>query len=105
MLKTVEVIISGGAVQDVVCPRGVEVIIRDYDVEGVDESNTSWDIRRDSEDYLYQRMEFRHPKDEAGTKPGRAARKKPRTWKEVRTQGKPCTRKETRAREESRASK
>jgi len=85
MLKTVEVIISGGAVQDVVCPRGVQVIIRDYDVEGVDESSTSWDIRRDSEGYLYQRMEFRHPKDEVVSKPGHATRKKPRTRKETRT--------------------
>ena len=85
MLKTVEVIISGGAVQDVVCPRGVQVIIRDYDVEGVDESSTSWDIRRDSENYLYQRMEFRHPEEEARLKPGRATRKKPRTRKETRT--------------------
>ena len=79
MVRKAEIIISGGAVQDVVCPQGVQVIIRDYDVEGVDESNTSWDIRRDSENYLYQRMEFRHPKDEAGSKPGRATRKKPRT--------------------------
>ena len=99
MLKTVEVIISGGAVQDVVCPQGVQVIIRDYDVEGVDEGNISWDIRRDSENYLYQRMEFRNPKDEAGSKPGRATRKKPRTRKETRI------RKEVRAREGSRASK
>jgi hypothetical protein len=81
MLKTVEVIISGGAVQDVVCPCGVCVIIRDYDVEGVDETNTSWDIRRDAENDLYQRMEFRHPKDEAGSKPRHATRKKPRARK------------------------
>jgi len=85
MVRKVEIIISGGAVQDVVCPQGVQVIIRDYDVEGVHESNTSWDIRRDGEGYLYQRMEFRHPKDEAGSKPGRATRKKPRTRKETRT--------------------
>jgi len=85
MAPKVEIIISGGAVQDVVCPRGVEVIIRDYDVEGVDESNTSWDIRRDTEGDLYQRMEFRHPKNEAGSRPGGTTRKKPRTRKETRT--------------------
>jgi hypothetical protein len=84
MVQKVEVVISGGAVQDVICPRDVRVIVRDYDVEGVDESNTSWDIRRDSEGDLYQRMEFRHPKDEAGSKAGRATRKKPRTRKETR---------------------
>jgi len=85
MLKTVEVVISGGAVQGVQVPKGIRAIIRDYDVEGVDESNTSWDIRRDSEGDLYQRMEFRHPKDEAGSKPRRATRKKPRTRKETCT--------------------
>jgi len=105
MLKTVEVIISGGAVQDVVCPRGVLVVVLDYDVEGVDEGNTLWDIRRDAENDLYQRMEFRHPKDEAVSKPGRTTPKKPRTRKEVRTQEKPCTRKETRTQKGSRASK
>lgn len=99
MLKTVEVIISGGAVQDVVCPKGVQVIIRDYDVEGVDESNTSWDIRRDAENDLYQRMEFRHPEEEARPKPNRTTRRKPRVREETRTQ------KEVRAREGSRASK
>jgi len=105
MLKTVEVIISGGAVQDVQVPKGVRAIIRDYDVEGVDETNTSWDIRRDSEDYLYQRMEFRHPKDEAASKPGRATRKKPRVQKETRIQKETRTRKETGPPKGSRASK
>ena len=85
MVQKVEIIISGGAVQGVQVPEGVLVIVRDYDVEGVDESNTSWDIRRDSENYLYQRMEFRNPKDEVVSKPGHATRKKPRTRKETRT--------------------
>ena len=99
MLKTVEIIISGGAVQDVVCPRGVLVVVLDYDVEGVDEGNTLWDIRRDAENDLYQRMEFRHPKDEAVSKPGRTTRKKPRVRKETRT------RKEARTQKGSHTSK
>lgn len=70
MVQKVEITISGGAVQDVVCPRGVQVVIRDYDVEGVEEGNTSWDIRRDAEGDLFQQMEFAHPEEEeTGEKP------------------------------------
>jgi hypothetical protein len=44
-MQIVEITISGGAVQDVECPRGVKVIIRDYDVEGGDLDGP--DIHRD----------------------------------------------------------
>ena len=46
-MKLVEITISGGAVQDVQLPRGVKVIIRDYDVE-----DGEWDgpdIHRDEQ--------------------------------------------------------
>ena len=36
MSKTVRVIVSGGVVQHVEVPAGVTVIIRDYDVDGVE---------------------------------------------------------------------
>ena len=36
MSKTVRVIVSGGVVQHVEVPEGVTVIVRDYDVDGVE---------------------------------------------------------------------
>ncbi|WP_245538013.1 hypothetical protein [Rubinisphaera brasiliensis] len=36
-MKNVLVIVSGGVVQDVVCPDGVTVVVRDFDVEGVED--------------------------------------------------------------------
>ena len=54
-MQTVDIIILGGAVQDVQCPPGVRVIIRDYDVDEADWEN--FDIRRDG-DGAYQHMEF-----------------------------------------------
>ena len=35
-MKTVRVMVSGGVVQHVEVPEGVTVIVRDYDVEGVE---------------------------------------------------------------------
>lgn len=35
--QSVVVIVSGGVVQDVVCPDGVSVVVRDFDVEGVED--------------------------------------------------------------------
>ena len=32
--KTVHVTVEGGVIQDVECPSGVQVLIRDYDVDG-----------------------------------------------------------------------
>lgn len=34
---SVLVIVSGGVVQNVVCPTGVSVVVRDFDVEGVED--------------------------------------------------------------------
>ena len=36
MSKTVRVIVSGGIVQHVEVPDGVTVIVRDYDMEGIE---------------------------------------------------------------------
>ena len=55
-MQTVEITISGGAVQDVQCPPGTQVIIRDYDVDESDWEN--FDIRKDSAGDAYQRMTF-----------------------------------------------
>ena len=59
-MQIVEITISGGAVQDVQLPRGIKVIIRDYDIEGddLDGPNICTD-----EDGPYQRMEFVHEED------------------------------------------
>ena len=61
--RTVEIIIKGGAVQDVQMPPGIRVVIRDYDVEGTDQES-GFDIRQDSEGDSYQRREFREEGDE-----------------------------------------
>ena len=68
MLQTIEVTVSGGTVQYVEFPRGVRVIVRDYDVDGADESG-GFDIRRDEQGDLYQHIEFVHDEDK-GPKPG-----------------------------------
>jgi hypothetical protein len=62
MIQTVEITISGGAVQHVEFPRGFRVIIRDYDVEGSD-VDSGFDIRKDSEGDHYQHMEFEREQD------------------------------------------
>jgi len=60
-MQIVEITISGGAVQDVQLPRGVKVIIRDYDVEGGDLDGPN--IHKDEQNDPYQRMEFIHEED------------------------------------------
>ena len=64
MIQTIEIIISGGAVQHVEFPRGTRVIIRDYDVDGTDHDG-GFDIRKDKEGDLFQHMEFIHEEDES----------------------------------------
>jgi len=34
--KTVHVTVEGGVIQDVECPSGVQVVVRDYDVDGAE---------------------------------------------------------------------
>ncbi len=36
-MNTVLVIVSGGVVQEVICPAGITVVVRDFDVEGVED--------------------------------------------------------------------
>lgn len=55
-METVEVIISGGAVQSVTVPEGTKLVIKDYDVEKDD-----WDrnnVLKDENGDCYQLMEF-----------------------------------------------
>ena len=33
---TVRITVEGGVIQNIICPPGVEVIVRDYDVEGAE---------------------------------------------------------------------
>jgi hypothetical protein len=35
-MKTVRITMEGGVIQDVACPKGVKVIVKDYDTEGYD---------------------------------------------------------------------
>jgi hypothetical protein len=51
-VKTVMFSITDGLVHHVHCPKGVRVVIKDYDVDGIDES----DLKLDEEGVLY--MEF-----------------------------------------------
>lgn len=76
MLQKVEIDISGGTVNEVRTPRGIRVIIRDYDAREEDAATPSWDIRHDQKGNAYQRMEYRHPQDETGTSPTRPSRRK-----------------------------
>ena len=62
-MEIIEITISGGAVQYVEFPRGVKVIIRDYDVEGGDLEGP--DICKDEQGDHFQKMEFIHDEDRA----------------------------------------
>jgi hypothetical protein len=55
--EVIEIIISGGAVQDVQCPPNIKVIIKDYDVDRED-CDGEWDIRKDKDGVPYQHMEW-----------------------------------------------
>ena len=60
--QLVEITIAGGAVQNVECPPGIKVVIKDYDVEGSDWDG--FDIRTDEDGDSYQYMEFLSEDDE-----------------------------------------
>jgi hypothetical protein len=47
-MKIVRVTIEGGAVQHVEVPVGVQVVVRDYDVEGCDETELEEDENGDN---------------------------------------------------------
>jgi hypothetical protein len=42
-MKTVKFVVEGGVVQDVVCPKGVRVVIHDYDIDGIPEDELTTD--------------------------------------------------------------
>jgi hypothetical protein len=37
-MKIVRITMEGGVIQDITCPKGVKVIVWDYDVDGSEES-------------------------------------------------------------------
>lgn len=47
-MKTVEVTVEGGVVQYIDVPQGVRVIVKDYDVEGCDQSDLEQDENGDN---------------------------------------------------------
>jgi hypothetical protein len=55
-VKKVLIIISGGGVQQVTKPTGIELEIRDYDVEGGDIPEGNDNYRQDKDGDWYQRM-------------------------------------------------
>ncbi len=48
---TVEIVILDGAVQSVIKPRGVKLIVKDYDVEGHDRDDLNIATDEDGHDY------------------------------------------------------
>jgi len=46
-MKTVRVTLEGGVIQDVSCPKGVRVIVHDYDTEGIPEDELTTDDNGD----------------------------------------------------------
>jgi hypothetical protein len=55
-MNKVLIIISGGAVQSVIKPKGIELEIRDFDVEGSDIPENNDNYRQDESGDWYQRM-------------------------------------------------
>jgi hypothetical protein len=44
---TVTIVVLGGVVHDVDCPDGVRAVVKDYDVDGCDETDLSTDANGD----------------------------------------------------------
>jgi len=49
MFEIVHITVEGGVIQHVECPEGVQVIVHDYDIDGVDEEG----LQRDQNGDLY----------------------------------------------------
>ena len=49
-VKTVTLVMEGGVIQNWHCPQGITLIVRDYDVEGAEESDVKVDS--DGNEYL-----------------------------------------------------
>jgi len=48
-MLTVEITVEGGVIQDVQCPEGVRVVVKDYDVEGTPED----ELHEDEDGYQF----------------------------------------------------
>ena len=46
-MKTVRIVVEGGVIQYVDCPRGVRVVVKDYDTDSV-EDNLQYDEQGDA---------------------------------------------------------
>ena len=46
-MKTVRITVEGGVIQDIECPKGVRVVVKDYDTDGV-EDNVHYDEQGDA---------------------------------------------------------
>jgi hypothetical protein len=57
-VKKVLIIISGGAVQQVTKPTGIQLEIHDYDIEASDIPEGNDNYRQDKDGDWYQRMFF-----------------------------------------------
>jgi hypothetical protein len=57
-MNKVLIIISGGAVQSVIKPKGIELEIRDFDIEGSDVPPGNDNYKQDKDGDWYQRMFF-----------------------------------------------
>jgi hypothetical protein len=47
-MKTVRITVEGGVIQHVDCPKGVRVVVKDYDTDGVEEENLRQDENGDN---------------------------------------------------------
>ena len=47
-MKTVQITMEGGVIQDIEVPEGVRVIVRDYDSDGVEEESLCKDDNGDN---------------------------------------------------------
>ncbi len=46
-MKIVRITMEGGVIQHIDCPKGVKVIVRDYDTDGVEQENLQQDEHGD----------------------------------------------------------
>jgi hypothetical protein len=46
-MKTVKIVVEGGVVQEVDCPKGVRVVIHDYDTDSIPEDELTKDDEGD----------------------------------------------------------
>ena len=42
-MKTVKITMEGGVIQDIECPKGVKVVVHDYDTDDIEEKDLAED--------------------------------------------------------------